>query len=124
MIITELIREQVFQVTVMTCAGIAVMALHRIFRLVCCRLRLSVKTEAAAEILFWIPAAFIAYKYLYYCAFGEISFHAIGAFTIGVILWRILFCDIINHLWTNISKKQRVCGINGKKEKKQPIQRE
>ncbi len=121
MILTELIREQVLTATVMFGAGIAVTFLYQIFRCLC-RLFLHRKIICGVlEIIFWIAAAAVTYKFLYYCAYGKISVHGICAFACGAILWKICFYDIIYKICTFLEMKWKSDREHGKKEKKQSI---
>lgn len=60
------------------------------------------------DILFWVLAALLASHFLYYCSFGQISFHSIAALAIGCAMWRNCFvikksqpsdsfCDIMDN---------------------------
>ena len=123
MIITELIREQAFQCAVMAGAGVFVMTAYCVFRNTCSLLGLSEKTVNAMELIFWVAAAAAASHFLYYCAYGRLSFHAAIAFTAGALLWKKFFCDIIDKLYTHICMKQGINNKHGEKEKKQSVQR-
>ena len=65
-----------------------------------------VKTEGAAktrisvlsavlEFIFWPFAAFFVSEFMYYAAYGDISFHNFLALGLGVLLWRKVFYDIV-----------------------------
>lgn len=123
MTVTQLIREQTVQCLVMCAAGIIILLMYQIFRCAVELIAASAKLSAAAEIIFWIFAAAVAYRFLYYCAYGALSFHSVLAFTVGAILWKVFFYDIINRIYSWIYIKQGK-DKNGEKEKKQPIQRE
>lgn len=123
MIFTELIREQSFQWAVMFTAGIGVMILYQLFCNTCSLIGLGSAARSITEILFWLAAAVITWQFLYYCAYGRLSFHAAAAFTGGALLWKKCFYAIIDKIYTNIYKKQGIQNKNGKKEKKQPVQR-
>ena len=123
MIITDLIKDQLLESAVMLGCGIAVMALHQIFRGTCRLINAAAPVLAASEVAFWIIAAFITYHFLYYCAYGKLSFHTALAFTGGALLWKVFFYDIIDWMYSWIYMKQGKCNKYGEKEKKQPIQR-
>ena len=123
MIITDLIREQAFQCLVMLAAGIAVMILYQIFRNTCVLLRVPAPVRWIAEVVFWLAAAVMTYQFLYYCAYGRLSFHSAAAFTAGALLWKKFFYAIIDKIYTDIHMKQGIQNKNGEKEKKQPVQR-
>ena len=122
MIITELIREQAIQCAVMAGAGVFIMVMYQLFRYICGIPALSAAVAAAAEIIFWIAAAFITSRFLYYCAYGRPSFHSAVAFVTGALLWKKFFYGIIDKIYSSICKKQGICIKHGEKEKKQPIQ--
>lgn len=50
---------------------------------------------AVLEIGFWIFGAFVISEFLYYAAYGEISFHNFLALGLGVLLWKKAFYDIV-----------------------------
>lgn len=121
MILTELIREQILGVTVMFGAGIGVAVLYQVFRSIC---RLLIKQTyicSAMELAFWIVAAYGTSKFLYYCAYGQLSVHTIGAFVAGVLLWKICFYDIINNICAFLEMKWNSKKEHGKEETKQSI---
>ena len=122
MIVTELIREQSFQWLVMTAAGAGVMILYQMFGGTCRLLGMGNIPRSIAEVFFWLAAAVISWQFLYYCAYGRLSFHAAAAFTAGALLWKKFFYDIIDKIYTTIYKKQGIRNENGEKEKKQPVQ--
>lgn len=122
--LTDLIREQIFQFAVMTGAGIFVMIMYQIFRNTCSLIGAGPKNAAVLEILFWILAAAAASCFLYYCAYGRLSFHAAAAFAAGALLWKKLFCDIIDKIYMKLRIRQGIYNRYGEKEKKQPIQRD
>ena len=122
MSVTELIREQVFQCAVMAGAGVFVMLMYQIFRLAAEAFRLSGTVAAALELVFWAGAAGAVSCFLYYCAYGRLSFHAAIAFTAGALLWRKLFCGIINRLYMKLHIRQGIQNKNGEKETQQPVQ--
>ena len=120
MILTDLIKEQAFQCLVMTAAGAMILIMYQVFRLVAALLHL----PPVSEVFFWMAAAAVSYRFLYYCAFGQLSFHSATAFALGVLLWKIFFYDIIDKIYRRLLFKQGKCNKYGEKEKKQPIQRE
>lgn len=106
MTVTELIREQAVQCAVMFAAGVLVMTLYRIFRNTLAVIRVPHPAAVAGELAFWAGAAAITYNFLYFCAFGDLSFHSAGAFAIGALLWKKYFCDIIDQIYSWLFKKQ------------------
>lgn len=55
----------------------------------------SIALEWIGELLFFIVLGVAAFAFLYYCCFGELSFHAFFTFLLGVFLWKKFFCGII-----------------------------
>ena len=123
MTVTELIRDQTVQCAVMAAAGVAVMIMYQVFRCICDLLNISVIISYAAELLFWVSAAMVTSQFLYYCAYGRLSFHSAAAFVTGALLWKKFFCGIIDKIYARICIKQGMCKKHGEKETKQPIQR-
>jgi len=122
MIVTELIREQIIQSSVMLGAGFFVMIMYQIFRNTCILFRFTSWVAAVLELLFWAGAAVAASGFLYYCAYGRLSFHAAVAFTAGALLWKKFFCGIIDKIYMKLHIRQGIYNKNGEKETKQPVQ--
>lgn len=122
MILTELIREQAFQCSVMAGAGVFVMTLYQIFKNTCELVCLDRIRKGILEILFWVCAAVITSYFLYYCAYGRISFHSAVSFAGGALLWKKIFCDIIDKIYMKLHIRQGKHNKNGEKETKQPVQ--
>ena len=121
MILTELIRDQILGVTVMFGAGIGVAFMYQIFKCLC---RLTVRKKWAAvvfEIIFWIAAACFTSRFLYYCAYGQLSAYVIGAFGCGALLWKLCFCDIIYKICAFLEQRFKIEGEHGKEEEKQSV---
>ena len=119
--LSELIRDQIVDTSVMFAAGIGVTFMYQIFGWAC---RVFIKRKpvaAAAEIAFWAGAAVFTGKFLYYCDYGQISGHTICAFAMGVILWKVCFCDIIYKICTFLEDKWDLKREHGKEETKQSI---
>lgn len=82
--ISELAKVQFFQCMVMSGGGIITVILYKIVEFMqinICESRLS---KAILEIIFWVIAAWIFGDFLYYCSFGELGFHSIIAFIMGM----------------------------------------
>ena len=122
MILTDLIREQAFQCAVMAGAGVFIMTLYQIYRNTCGLFRMAEVVKGTLEICFWICAAVLTSHFLYYCAYGRLSFHAAVSFAVGALLWKKIFCAIIDKIYTKLQIKQGIDNKNGEKEKKQPVQ--
>lgn len=91
---TELIISQTKTLLVMLAAGIFVesfMQIKKLFQQRCGSIVLRIAAEAA----FWVIAAASVSAFLYYCAFGKISIHALAGFLAGVLLWKKICCGII-----------------------------
>lgn len=105
MILTDLIREQILQVTVMFGAGIGVALCYQLMQLFCRAVRPGKAVRFLTEVLFWILAAVWTIQFLYYCAYGRLSFHAACGFGAGALLWKICFYDIIDKIYSNVKNK-------------------
>lgn len=95
--LTALIISQAKTFMVMMAAGILTESLWQIKN----RLQLrfaSVWQRILEEGLFWIASVAIVPAFLYYCAYGKISLHAIAGFLLGLLLWKKLCYGIIP-LW-------------------------
>ena len=51
--------------------------------------------SAVLEFAFWPFAAFFVPEFMYYAAYGDLSFHNFLALGLGVLLWRKAFYDIV-----------------------------
>lgn len=122
MIVTELIKEQCFQCAVMAAAGTGVMILYQIFNGLLRVISVSRGIAGVSEIVFWAVMASLTWHFLYYCAYGRISFHSAMAFAAGALLWKIFFYDIIDKIYARIYMKQGNCNKHGEKETQQSIQ--
>lgn len=92
--LSELITRQAETLAVMFCGGVFTESLWQARKL------LQLKTgsrflRAVGEIGFWISSAAVISAFLYYCAFGKISFHALLGFWAGLLLWKKICCVII-----------------------------
>lgn len=121
MILTELIRGQILDVTVMFGAGIGVAALYQIFRSICRLLITRKYIYGVLELVFWIMAAYGTSRFLYYCCYGQISVHTVCAFAAGVLLWKVCFYDIIYNIYAFLETKRKVKKEHGKEKTKQSI---
>jgi len=112
MVLTELIQKQLFQVSIMICAGAAVGILYD------ARIKnfpLKGLAGLVSEVLYWTFSSFLTFKFLYYCAYGQLSFHSFCAFCTGVLLWRKGFHDTIKDY------KREVKNAEKKTQKKQRV---
>lgn len=121
MMITELIRDQVTAVTVMFGAGICVAMLYQVFGCTIKRRAGRAPLKILLEISFWAAAAFIASKFLYYCAYGKLSVHGAVAFALGALLWKLCFCDIIYKICAFFETRLKIEKDHGKEETKQSV---
>lgn len=92
---TELIISQAKTAAVMFCCGILIESFWQIKKM------LQQVTDKRTvwlleEGFFWAASAASLMGYLYYCAFGEITFHAVIGFLAGLLLWKKICCGIIN----------------------------
>lgn len=87
----------------MFCCGIAVQSFYfgkSIWQSYSCRWG----SWLIKELFFWAASAVTVSRFLYYCSFGQITFHATAAFLTGLLLWKKMHCGIIT-LW---AKKEEV----------------
>jgi hypothetical protein len=103
MVTSDIVIAQAKDIAVMFCCGILVQSLYYgkiIWQSYCCRWG----SWLIKEIIFWVASAASVSRFLYYCSFGQITFHAAAAFLTGLLLWKKMQCGIIN-LW---AKKEEV----------------
>lgn len=93
--LTELILQQAKTLSVMLCAGILTESLWQLKKYLQSRSR-SRLIRSIQEIGFWAASAAALSAFLYYCAFGKLSLHAILGFFIGLLLWKKICCGIMN----------------------------
>lgn len=118
---TDLIREQILQVTVMFGAGISVALLYQLFQVLTQLLPIGWILQYLLEIGFWVCAFWWTSQFLYYSAYGRLSVHAATGFGVGVLLWKVCFYDIIDKIYINIKSRQGMNKNHGEKEKKQSV---
>lgn len=95
-ILTDLIKTQIFETLVMLGCGMVIALLYGLFTR---HIKIFIKNgiiAATYEILFWVFAGILTCQFLYYCSYGEISVHVICAFVCGVFLWNLLFYATIS----------------------------
>lgn len=132
---SPLVRQQILTMTVMFVCGLVIGAFRMIDRIAvdrlergCGRRKISPLTLWLLEVLFWILAAFCASEFLYYCAYGALSFHGLVAMVLGFYVWRKVFAGQILG-WCGIIKrsigKKRNSGesVHGKDETKPFVQK-
>lgn len=119
--LTDLIKEQGAQCLIMFAAGIAMAVFYQICSLILSRIQVSKWIRMGAEPVFWLTAAVLFSQFLYYCAYGRLSFHIIGAFAAGVLLWMKFFCGIIGRDNCRNVKVRGSEKKNGKEKKKQSV---
>lgn len=99
MVLTDLIKDQVFQSAIMFSAGLGFGMLYQVWEI--CRKALVHRAKGARalssvlEFAFWPLAAFFVWEFMYYAAYGDISFHNFLALALGALLWRKAFYDIV-----------------------------
>lgn len=116
--VTELIREQSYECLIMFCSGIAFMIAYEFCSFLSHKINLNKVWRIGLELLFWAASAIMVSEFLYYCAYGKLSVHSIGAFAAGLLLWKFGFYGII---YPNIHTKTKIKGlkkIHGEKKKK------
>lgn len=94
--LSEIILSQTAELVIMCAGGMTVMILRDLLRLYQRKRRPAAAIEFLQDILFWILAALLASAFLYRCAFGSLSVHAMGAFAIGAALWETCFVKKIS----------------------------
>lgn len=119
--LTDLIKEQASQCLVMLGAGIAFMLFYQLCSFLCGQVKIHKWIRICLEICFWLAAAVITSQFLYYCAYGRISVHAVCAFAIGVLLWKKCFCGIIFPTHCEGKRTRGLRKRHGKKKKEQTI---
>lgn len=92
---TELIISQVKTILVMFCCGIMVESFWQVKKILHKKTGFRV-VWVLEEGIFWAASAAALSMFLYYCAFGEISFHAALGFLAGLLLWKKICCGIID----------------------------
>lgn len=88
--LTDLIISQAKTLAVMFCAGIFVESLWQIKKHIQAASKLRL-WKALEELIFWAASGAALSSFLYYCAYGRISFHAVMGFLAGFLLWKKLF---------------------------------
>ncbi|QAT41778.1 spore cortex biosynthesis protein YabQ [Aminipila luticellarii] len=109
LILTDLIKTQIFESLVMLGCGMVVALLYGLFTR---HIKVFIKKgflAAVYEVLFWVFAGIVTCQFLYYCSYGAISIHVICAFVCGVFLWNLLF-------YATISVGDGKCSNKRKKE--------
>ncbi len=108
--LSDLIKAQIYECVVMLAAGLFAGILRDFYELAAKSLRVclfrEIKKERLkkvmpvvldwmGELLFFTVLGVAVFAFLYYCCFGELSFHAFFTFVLGVFLWKKFFCGII-----------------------------
>lgn len=91
LVITNLIKTQIFESLVMFGCGMVIALLYGVFTR---HIKIYIKNKIIAatyEVLFWFFSGILTCQFLYYCSYGEINVHSICAFVCGVFLWKFLF---------------------------------
>lgn len=122
-VLAELMILQAKAVAVMFCAGVLVESLWQLKNRAKCRfcrkkedaLKANEKIatyrrmwlrESFIEGAFWISAAVILCKFLYYGAFGRLTLYSVAGFFAGLLLWKKLCCVILKEVW--VEKEEAV----------------
>lgn len=120
-VITDLIKDQAVQCLVMASAGIVIVTFYQLCSFFSGKATCARWVRVGLELFFWLMAAVMTSQFLYYCAYGSLSVHAIAAFAAGALLWKRMFCDIMA---SSQSRGRRTRGLrkrHGKEKKKQSI---
>lgn len=89
------VRQQILDIAVMALCGMFIGLLRTADLCTVKRMRLSAVTGWILEVLFWVASGFVAAEFLYYCAYGAVSFHGLIALACGFFLWKRAFCQQI-----------------------------
>lgn len=87
---SELIRSQLLVVGIMFCCGVSIAGLRSGLLLYQRIDKPGKGISAVQDMLFWCLAGLLTAAYLYYCCYGELSFHAGAAAAAGIFFWRKL----------------------------------
>lgn len=85
------IRQQALDMLVMTMGGMVVGALRTLDLLTLKRWIHNSIIAWFQEVLFWIIGGIVSSEFLYYCAYGAVSFHSLVSLFLGFFLWKRLF---------------------------------
>ena len=88
---SEIILSQAYDIFIMWAGGMTAMLLRDVLDWFQWKSKPSKAVAFCQDILFWILAAVLASSFLYYCAYGLVSVHAVGAFCIGAAFWKASF---------------------------------
>ena len=114
---TTLIRNEMWEMFYMLYAGLAVMLLFSVRNEIMNRCRRYERLCKCIYLLFWILAAFLFSQFLYRASYGAMSWYGLAAFGAGMILWKKVFCGILN-------QKDTVQIYNGDKKDEKKDKRE
>lgn len=94
--LSDIIVSQARDILVMCGAGMTVMILHDLLNIYQNKRRPFGAVAFFQDILFWVLAALLVSAFLYYCSYGKVTVHSIGAVCIGAALWETFFVKKIS----------------------------
>lgn len=105
--LTELIIGQAKAFVVMLAAGVLTESLWQIK----VRLQRRIKSlvgKRLTEVLFWVAAAIVLSRFLYYSSYGRISVHSLIGFLLGLLLWKKIIMYVILCPWERNDEAQNL----------------
>ena len=95
MVLTDLIRTQLYESVIMFACGIGLCIMREAFMIL--KEHIKKRYIPFAETAFWISAAFFTGDFISYASDGALSFHNFSALLLGVLLWHHVFYDKIKY---------------------------
>lgn len=92
---TQLVKNQLEIMIVMTAGGCAAGMIQSLFNAYRRVAFSSGIKDMALELFSWIAGGFLLSEFLYVCDNGKITFTALAASAIGLLLWKKTFCAIL-----------------------------
>lgn len=93
---TDLMHRELMAVAYMVIAGMSVMMVYQSGKYLLERIKGYKRLYIILYLLFWITVGYIFSQYMYEATYGLIFWYTLPAFAAGCILWKKLFCGILN----------------------------
>ena len=93
---TELMQREMQEIFYMFYGGLSIMMVFLVRDTLVQRCRKYQRVKGFLYLFFWVVAAFLFCQFLYQGAYGVISWYGLLAFGSGIILWKKVFCGILN----------------------------
>ena len=93
---TDLMQRELTAVLYMVVAGMTVMLLLESGKYILQRTGKYKRLHNTLYLMIWIAAAYLFCQYLYEATYGVIFWYTLPAFAAGCILWKKIFCGILN----------------------------